>query len=321
MELEKGDKTKRVLNIYDSLNRGLVLKKKELSEKYNVDKRTIQRDFEEIKNYLEENYDYTNLIYDYKQRGYKIENDKYELISGIEIFAFLKIIIESRAFCKEEMNGLINSLLSLSSKIEQKKIKKLIDNEKYYFKELSHKKPILNMMWDLADCIIKKEIIEINFKKSNGEESRRIVYPLSIVFSEFYFYLVAQIEEYQDRAPAFFRLDRIHSFKMLNKKFNEKKRFEDGELKQRVLFMYGGELIHLKFIYSGYSIETVMDRFPTAKVICKNGRGYHIEAEVYGKGCLMWIMSQGENIELLEPLELRNELKEKIENMSKLYKE
>lgn len=317
----KDDKSNRILVIYDSLRRGCVVKKKELSERFGVNIRTIQRDLEEIRIYLADNYDNQQLIYDYEKRGYKIENQNCEMISSVEIFAFIKILIESRAFCKEEMEGLLNSIISIIGQQEQKIIKSLVKNEIFHFQPLSHNKPILKIMWDIGQCIMRKEVIEIKFKKMNGEEKKRVVYPLAIVFSEFYFYLVAQIKEYEDREPAFFRLDRIESFKMLNRKFIEKKRFEDGELKKKVLFMYGGELIHLKFIYIGQAIEAIIDRFPTSKILNQTENTYLIEADVYGKGCLMWLLSQGDSIELIRPEELRKEIKNKIENMKNIYEE
>ncbi|MVX65936.1 WYL domain-containing protein [Clostridium chromiireducens] len=317
----KNDKSNRILVIYDILRRGCIVKKKELSEKFRVNIRTIQRDLEEIRIYLSDNYDNEELIYDYEKRGYKIENQNLEMISSVEIFAFIKILIESRAFCKEEMEGLLISIISIIGKQEQKVIKNLVKNEIFHFQPLSHKKPILKIMWDIGQCILRKEIIEIKFKKMDGEEKKRVVYPLAIVFSEFYFYLVAQIEAYEDKEPAFFRLDRIDSFKMLNRKFIEKKRFEDGELKKRVLFMYGGEPIHLKFIYRGQAIEAILDRFPTAKIQNQSKDTYLIEANVYGKGCLIWLLSQGDSIELISPEELRKEIKNKIENMKNIYEE
>lgn len=52
----------------------------------------------------------------------------------------------------------------------------------------------------------------------------------------------------------------------------------------------------------------------------KNGE-YTIEAEVYGKGCLMWLLSQGDKVKILSPEELRVEVKQKVENLIKIYSE
>lgn len=315
---ESDNKANRILTIYDRLRKGYVLNKKEIASEFEVNVRTIQRDFDDIRNYLANNFQGEEIIYDYQSKGYIIENKQNKIVSEVEIFALIKILIESRAFCYEEMNGLINSIFSVISKSEQNTIKELVSNEIFHFQTLTHNKPILKNIWDIGQCILRKEVIDIYFKKINGQESKRTIHPLSIVFSEFYFYLVAQIEEFENKEPAFFRIDRILKFKLIERQYIGK-RFEEGELKKRILFMYGGDLVHLKFIYKGQAIEAIMDRFPTAKILSQSENTYLIEAEVYGKGCLMWLLSQGENIELVSPLMLREELKVKIQNMNEIY--
>ena len=62
--------------------------------------------------------------------------------------------------------------------------------------------------------------------------------------------------------------------------------------------MYGGKLQKIKFKYKGESIESVLDRLPTAKIISQKNGEYLISAEVFGKGVDMWLRSQGDLIEL-----------------------
>jgi hypothetical protein len=64
--------------------------------------------------------------------------------------------------------------------------------------------------------------------------------------------------------------------------------------------MYGGKLRKVKFKYSGYSIEAILDRLPTAQIISEEGGIYTISAEVFGDGIDMWLRSQGDNVELIE---------------------
>ena len=63
--------------------------------------------------------------------------------------------------------------------------------------------------------------------------------------------------------------------------------------------MFGGRLQHIKFKYSGASVEAVLDRLPTAKVLSVDDGVYTISAEVFGKGIDMWLRSQGDAVELL----------------------
>lgn len=315
MEFSKVDRT---LKIYDKLISGEVINKKKLAYEFNVNNRTIQRDIEDIRNYLSDSHETEKVLYDHKHNGYYLDGNNKSTLSTVEMFSIIKILLESRAFCKEEMQGIVNSIFSYVPKLESKSIKSLVLNELYHFQPVTHEKPMLKMIWDLGQCILRKEAIEIEFMKLNGENSKRAIYPLAIVFSEFYFYLVARIEDSKYNNPAFFRIDRIEKFKLLNKKYLLN-RFEEGELKKRVMFMYGGDLMKIKFKYTGIYIEHILDRFPIAQVTNISKDVYEFEVEVYGKGCLMWFLSQGENVELISPESLRKELIEKINKMSKIY--
>lgn len=45
----------------------------------------------------------------------------------------------------------------------------------------------------------------------------------------------------------------------------------------------------------------------------------YMEAEVFGKGIKMWLLSQAENLEVVEPKEFRDEMKRTIGEMAKNY--
>ena len=74
------------------------------------------------------------------------------------------------------------------------------------------------------------------------------------------------------------------------------KRFEEGEFRKRIQFMFGGKLRKVRFKYLGETAEPVLDRLPTARVVGKEGDAYIVEAEVFGKGIDIWVRSQGELI-------------------------
>lgn len=85
---------------------------------------------------------------------------------------------------------------------------------------------------------------------------------------------------------------------MLDERFHVpyKDRFEEGEFRKRVQFMYGGMLERIKFKYTGPSLEAVLDRLSTAHVTEEAAEGWMVEAEVFGKGIEMWLKSQGNYI-------------------------
>jgi hypothetical protein len=107
-----------------------------------------------------------------------------------------------------------------------------------------------------------------------------------------------------DLFPTIYRVDRIRSFKVLKEHFRVpyRDRFEEGEFRKRVQFMYGGKLQKIRFYYTGPSIEAVLDRLPTAQIIKEDSEGWVVEAEVFGKGIDMWLRSQGPYIEHFEQM-------------------
>ena len=52
--------------------------------------------------------------------------------------------------------------------------------------------------------------------------------------------------------------------------------------------------------YKGLSIESVLDRFPTAQIIEHDDNGWTIKAEVYGDGVDIWLRGQGDMVEIVD---------------------
>lgn len=83
--------------------------------------------------------------------------------------------------------------------------------------------------------------------------------------------------------------------------------------------MYAGKLQKVILKFYGENPEPILDRLPTARVIEQHENECTIEAEVYGKGVIMWILSQGSKVEVLRPESMRDEMKQILQNMIKLY--
>lgn len=62
-----------------------------------------------------------------------------------------------------------------------------------------------------------------------------------------------------------------------------------------------------------------MDRLPTARVVEKSENKAIIEAEVYGNGIKMFLLSQGSWVKVLAPQDLAEEMQAEIKNMMNMY--
>ena len=105
----------------------------------------------------------------------------------------------------------------------------------------------------------------------------------------------------REQSPTIYRIDRLERLKVLDDHFlvEYASRFEEGELRKRIQFMYGGDLQTIRFEYTGPSLESVLDRLPTAKVLQVTEKGWIMEAEVFGTGIQMWVRSQGDYIKII----------------------
>ena len=313
----KSDKICRVLQIYAKLTEGYIVNKAEEAALYGVNERSIQRDIDDIRAFLDADSDRTGImnaiIYDRQEKGYRLDTIYQIRLKNSEVLALCKILIDSRAFTKDEMVAMIDKLVSCCvPKSNQKLVKELVSNEEFHYVEPRHKSSFLNEMWELGKAIRESRYIEMDYYRLTDKKVvHRKVQPVAIMFSEYYFYFTAFIEDedvkkdfdvLNDSFPTIYRIDRIKSLRVLDERFHipYKDRFEEGEFRKRIQFMYGGKLRRVKFRYTGLDIDAILDRLPTAKIIAVEDGAYTLSAEVFGQGIDMWFRSQGSYIEVIE---------------------
>lgn len=334
---QKCSKNNRVLDLYVRLSEGKVINKTEEAKKFAVDERSIQRDIDDIRAFLDERktdraLDHRLIEYDRRQKGFVMTGGEGSAMSNSEILAVSKILLASRAFTKKELSGILKKLVDGCVPLKDMRlVSELLSNEKFHYVELHHKSHIQDELWELGTDIQEQNLLEITYKK--GEHTRetvkRLIEPVALLFSEYYFYLNAFIVERDESGalshkydyPAIFRIDRIRSYQRTGEKFRVAyaDRFEEGEFRKRIQFMYAGELMRIQLRFYGRNPEPILDRLPTARITSQDEETCTISAEVYGKGILMWLLSQGSRIEVLRPESLRQEIREQAEEIWKLY--
>lgn len=296
----------RLLLLREELDKGKNINKEEIKRKFDIDDKTFQRDIDFLRAFYTENINpEIEIKYNKKKNGYILENNK-DRFRNEEILAISKILLESRAFCKDELDELLRKLRLLSEEDEMKQVKEMIKNEKFNYVPLKHGKKLLDLIWELSKYITRQEIISINYTTKEGKSKVHRIKPVSIMFSEYYFYIVSfMADKFVEDGPTIFRIDRIKKLQGIGENFEVPylNRFEDGEFRKRVQFMLSGKLHTVKFEYTGI-LEVVQDRLPTAEVVEEiklddGTKKYVITAEVYGKGIDMWLKSQGDKVKVV----------------------
>lgn len=298
-------KSDRLLYIHARLANGDILNKKELARRFCVTERSIQRDIESLRCFFTEQGLHQDILYDKKAHGYRLECEASGMLSNSEILAVCKILLESRSMKKEEMMPILDKLLSCCVPEENRKaVTKLIANERYHYIPPRHGKKVLSGLWEIGQAIEQHRVMEIQYEKIGGQIVNRTIEPVGLMFSEYYFYLVGFLRNVEkketfdnpdDLFPTIYRVDRILSFSITDRYFTPAytSRFQEGEFRKRVQFMFGGKLNRIQFKYTGPSIEAVLDRLPTAQITGQDNEGWFVDAEVFGKGIDMWLRSQG----------------------------
>lgn len=333
---EKQSKNSRTLDMYVRLCEGKIINKSEEAQRFGVDERSIQRDIDDIRAFISDRFsegkDTREVIYDRNKKGFVMIGEEASALSNSEILAVSKILLESRAFTKKEISSILDKVISgCVPQRNMKLVSDLISNEKYHYVELHHKSLIKDKLWAFGENIKQCELLEIVYEKqvASKETVKRIVEPVAVLFSEYYFYLNAFIVELDEDGkyvhkfdhPAVFRIDRIKQYKEIGTKFKipYANRFEEGEFRKKVQFMYPGSLQRCRFRYTGRNKEAVFDRLPTAVLLSEDESGAVFEVEVYGLGIMMWLLSQGANVEVLGPESFREKVKEEVEEMLGKY--
>lgn len=125
MSQEKETQIHRILSMYDRLQNGAMLVKKEESTRYLVSEKSIQRDIDSIRAFLETEKSNEYVDYNRSKNVYMLETKQPTWLTNEEILAVLKVLIESRAFPKHEMDSIIEKLTHLTRKEEQSIIKQM----------------------------------------------------------------------------------------------------------------------------------------------------------------------------------------------------
>lgn len=328
------NKTYILLYMYSELKEGRVLIKDDIIDKFEINERTFYRYIKEIKEFILQESVESNgqligeeLISDKEKDGYILKKLRKKVLNEKEILAISKVLLESRGFVKCEIEEIINSLLDNCVCEDKGKIKHIIGNELIHYVSPHHGKQLLNKLWEISSAIKDQKIIEIGYCKLGIDGKvekniiKRLIRPQGLLFSEYYFYLIGFIEGKSYEYPTIFRVDRIENLRITdnNYEINYSNRFEDGEFRKYIQFMQTGDLERIKFRYTGSSIEAVLDKLPNAEIIKENSGEYTVKTKMFGKGIKMWLLSQGDSVEVLEPDGFREDMKETVKRIIRKY--
>lgn len=318
-------KTDRVLELFFRALKGEFLSAKELAQQYSVSPRSISRDITALKMFLADHRDLlgnAELVYSSANHCYHLETEHF--ISNKELLAVTKVLIGCRPFNHTELLELIRKLKLHTSPKDKAVLEDLIRNELYHYAPINFDCPgVIDTLWMITEHISSKRLITVTYIKMDRSVVKRTLKPVSVVFSEYYYYLIAyDTAAGEPSVPHYYRVDRITDMVAHREHFKltKEQEVDEGLLRNRSQFMWPGKLRRIRFEFSGPSVQAVLDRLPTSRVVeLRNGASV-IEAEVYGDGIKMFLLSQGAWVKVLSPQELVDEIASELKKMQDLYR-
>lgn len=170
--MEKSEKwlqTSRVLDIYRRLAKGEAIHKA-TEATFCVNEKTIQRDIDDIRDFLAEvqtEGETYELIYARDKKGYILIRQSDKPLISSDVLAIAKVLLESRAFCRQELETLINKLMQQLLPEEIKKVQAIISNEQFHYMPVQHGKSLLDTIWCLSQVVKEQRLVKLEYKKEN----------------------------------------------------------------------------------------------------------------------------------------------------------
>ncbi|MBK1812052.1 WYL domain-containing protein [Clostridium sp. YIM B02505] len=169
-----------------------------------------------------------------------------------------------------------------------------------------------------AACISKKKL-KIKYNSISSGEKERIIHPYGLITRNNLKYLVAYCENRNKELT--FKLIRITQVEMLNEKFDLPTSFSIKEFMKNHLGLFHDEDYNLKLLIKKPFSRSVSEGLYAENQVIKwvDEETIIFEGQMSGKtDIIRWILSMRTSVTVLEPENLKNQIKEELEKMLKI---
>lgn len=292
-----------------------------VKEIYNVeiDPRTIRRNINLLKYKL--NYDISTREENgkgyYLTRNPETDFEIGEIRAIIDTFSYSNYIVPSVA------ENIIKKCKNLQNVYENQSLR----NYKVFAKNSkTENMEVIKNIEDISEAIQNLNKIEFEYWKYKIDKKFEFalsktykVTPYAMVYSEQEFYLIG-IKEGKDNFQ-FFRLDRIKNIKQLSEKREIAKiESEIENFANSSIEMFAGKIEKIEAICDNPLLNPVIDKFGKNITIIKNDENtFKLILDTDRNGFLYWALKNIREVEIIQPISLRNEIKEIIKMANQKY--
>lgn len=256
----------------------------------------------------------------------------YKLVSRDFELAELKVLVDavqsSKFMTAKKTEELIKKLEGLASKHQAVELQRQVHvvnrvknpNEKIYI-----------MVDKLHEAIHKQVQVEFQYtawstkKKLEIKRDGKIykISPWALTWDDENYYLIGYNEEYDEIRH--YRVDKMLSLTITDKPRQGQKCFEDFDLPsygKKTFGMFGGKSCMVKLKITNERIGVMIDRFGTdIMIVPDDEKGYStINVDVVPSGQFIgWLVGFGQDVQVVYPQEVREEVKKSIKGILSMY--
>lgn len=288
--------------------------------------KTVYSCIERINEFFEE-FVGQNMIVGSKKIGYRIDK---ELFSDGELQFLLDSIAFHQDLRYEDKQKLFNRLKSLSSYHQQNRLIEFVPNERHLtfslFQNISTIMKAIENKSVISFQYINYEVIHNQLKEvaslNGNDKSIYYASPYQIVVRNNHYYLIAYNEKHQNQLTTY-RIDRMRTIISTNMPFIEIR--EQFDMKDEIDKMMNMFISHqrdtLQIECHHKILREVISRFGEDIAVQKVADSYMITIEdiAISDGLIGWLMMLQDQVKVISPLYLQEEMKKRITKMLHQY--
>lgn len=261
-------------------------------------------------------------------RGYYLKSRKFE---PAEVRLLTDAVLAAKFISPKKTKSLVYKTGSLLSESQEEMLRRQVyvnssvkcSNEELY-----------EIISALSEAIEKKVQVQFEYSKRKLEKRfvRRftsrtfIVNPYALIWSNDHYYLVCNNPKYTNLMHV--RLDRISNIKITDTPCRHfsmvssyKDKFDSADYSNKLFNMFSGDSGEIKLRCSSRLIDDILERFGENIPLMIDGEdAFIVRATVeLSEGLVSWIMQFGTDMKVLEPVELKNAVRDKARDIQTIY--
>ncbi|MCR5591626.1 MAG: WYL domain-containing protein [Lachnospiraceae bacterium] len=282
------------------------------------DRRSVKANVEAL---IEMDYDIT------MDNGYALLGREFE---DAELRMLIDSVLFSRNITGTQAQTLINKLKSFGSKFFEAKVSHVANSP---LMPRTDNKHVMITISNLNDAIEKKKKVRFRYLyygtdfKLHDRGKEYIVNPYQMIASNGHYYLLCNVDKFDN--ATYFRIDKITKLEILTEKIKpirEVEGYKNGlDLPKHMaehLYMFCGKSVPVKMKCKAESIDTLVDWFGKDFKVLEEKDGEITVRVVCNEHAIhYWALQYGMYFEVLEPAEVRDNLRKEINKMAKKYKD